>query len=225
MTFARCSVTLGLVAPIDDAIAIHLYRGSLLSGEGQPWFCLVEEIKLGIGTTVTTDAECCDPGKEGNIQAGTLHSIAGYPSESLTVTNGPATGGSGGEVVSLFPGSGSKLARKTVDERLAKSDRDDVATLIRMNIGRLDHLPEKLQNLCYGATSRFMYNPEAVLLADVYGTVARVVLGIGGEPKVAMGFVNTKLVYLSTGREPSINTLPGGARLFLPSEGVSLKAD
>ena len=134
--FARCSVTLSMPYPVDGMVAVHLFKGTLLRPvhPGYPWFCLVEEVKLGLSGTHITDAECVDFGANGNIPALTLVEVAGYP--GIRVTNSRAAGGQDApygvlDSVQVPSRESAALAVVSKDPRIALGDRTDIATLIR----------------------------------------------------------------------------------------------
>lgn len=232
--FARCSVTLSMPYPVDGMVAVHLFKGTLLRPvhPGYPWFCLVEEVKLGLSGTHITDAECVDFGANGNIPALTLVEVAGYP--GIRVTNSRAAGGQDApygvlDSVQVPSRESAALAVVSKDPRIALGDRTDIATLIRMNIPQLENMvgPEQARVL-YEAAQRpkpYDHNETQILLGDIYGTVARVVITNSRWPHlppIAMGFHQTRLVYFAVGQGPAFNKLPGEARLLLPSESARL---
>lgn len=225
MTFARCEVVLELARPADGMIGIELFRGALLrpDGEGWPWFCIRSDIRIGLGATVITDAECVEPGAHGNIPGGVLVEVAGYPRDALLVVNRPAIGGRGrpDAILDPQPEPGFSLARTRGPDRERECELADMAALVRMNLATLENKLTRSMDLVWTAADR--RSIERVLVhGDVYSTVARILLGKDGVPAVAMGFHQTKLVYLSTGEKPVVNLLPGGGHLFLPSEGIKL---
>lgn len=238
MTFARCQVTLDMPTMVNGAIALDLYKGSLLRPHhpSYPWFVLVDEVKIGLSATCVVTAECVDPGDRGNIPADILVELIGY--KRLRVSNTPGVGGRGSGdtfVVDSVNSSSSGLVlfKPNADPRIAEGEATDIATLLQMNHTKFEQLSQKDQSTVYqasikkkpwelggktGGRARF-------LLAEIHSTVARVVVapceGCEGSV-ISMGFHNTKLVYLAADDREIINLLPGGARLFLSSEKADL---
>jgi hypothetical protein len=227
-------VTLDLVSPADGMIGIQLYRGSLLqpAHPSIPWFCLVSDVRIGLGGTCVTDAECCDPGAVGNIMPGSLVAVAGFPAHALRVTNTMGVGGvdtPGGVFVDNEPsGPGAIVARdrRWSDPRYEAAEREgemnELAALVRLNLNLFDFSIGKRSDLVYEAASTCGIK-RVFIMGDTYGNVSRLLIGRDGVPEVAMGFLGGKLVYFATGPEPTINFLPGKGRLFLPSEGAHLR--
>ena len=238
MTFARCHVAFDMPTMVNGAIALDLYKGSLLRPRhpSYPWFVLVDEVKIGLSATCVAMAECVDPGEKGNIPFGTLVELTGY--KGLRVSNEPGFGGRGtGDtfVVDNVNSSSSGLAlfKPNVDPRIAEGEATEIATLLQMNYAKFEQLSQKDQSTVYQASIKKKPwelggktgGQARLLLAEIHSTVARVVVapceGCEGSV-ISMGFHNTKLVYLATDDREIINLLPGGARLFLSSEKADL---
>lgn len=223
LTYARCQVMLELAA--GGPLALQLNRGSLLqpAHPGDPWFCLVADVRLGVGGTCITDAECCDPGAIGNVRAGALVAVAGYPSNLVRVTSFAGTGGAdppGGVFVDDGPRQEAirKWSSSRYEEAARLGEREELAALVRMNLGIIDQMMGFSQ-LPYDAADRRGIH-GVFIMGDAFANVARLMIGYGGVPMLAMGFINARLVYFSNGGEPKLNKLPGNGLLFLPSEST-----
>jgi len=223
LTYARCGVQLELAE--GGPLAVQFNRGTLLqpSHPSIPWFCLVADVRLGIRGTCVTDAECCDPGAVGNIMPGDLVAVAGYPRELVRLTNFMGVGGAdppGG----VFVDTGArqeaiqKWSSSRYEEAARLGEKEELAALVRMNLGVIDQMIGFSQLVYDAADRRRIHN--VTIMGDTFGTVARLMIGYGGVPMLAMGFINAKLVYFSNGGEPKLNKLPGRSLLFLPSEGA-----
>jgi len=239
MTFARCQVTFDMPTMVNGAIALDLYKGSLLRPRhpSYPWFNLVDEVKIGLSATCVATAECVDPGDRGNIPHDILVELIGY--KGLRISNTPGVGGRGtGDTFVVdnvnSSSSGLVLFKPNADPRIAEGEATDIATLLQMNYAKFEQqLAPKDRNTIYQASIKKKPwehggktgGQARLLLAEIHSTVARVVVapceGYEGSV-ISMGFHNTKLVYLATDDREIINLLPGGARLFLSSEKADL---
>lgn len=217
--FDRVEVAIEMVAPLDGIPIALLEAGRLLIPEGGwPAFQLVHEVKLGVGVTVITDAECCEPGRA-YLPGGSIVEVAGYPRDVLRCTQRGMSNGArprgpivqGVEVLGAEPERGTAIARQ--DDRYRHAELEEIRTIVRMNLDYLDmRLPSRLSLPLYG-----FVNGGGAAVADLHANFARVGI-VAGETPVMLVFKDTRLVYLSFGEEPVVNRLPSGTRLFLPSE-------
>lgn len=225
MSYARCQVTIHMKKPADGQIAVQLLRGDLIQSFNPtmlPWFCLTTDVRLGVGTTVVTDAECCEPGRVGNIGDGCLVAVAGHSVDAISVSNTAASGGADEPVPVVQDAPGTMpVLHLGAEADDGWSARNEIAALIRINLGRIEaQAPVRLDTIHRAMNEE----RSAFVIADTYGSVARALLADRtGRPVLALGFHKAKLVYLSSGIDPSINLMPSGhGRLFLPSEGIKM---